>query len=280
MFKSENRIAFLFIIPSVSGVALFFIIPFMMSLGYAITDSNGAFVWLANFKNLFASGAFRLAAGNTFKFMAAAIPLNIAIPLLIGCLLFKMPVGGPRPNLLKTIFLSPLVIPSACAAFFFQSLFMSNGLLSGVLSENIDWLQDASFAIAVAVYVWKNMGYNLVLVLAGLANIPKDYYEWAAMEGMGKTRAFLNITLVYLVPTLFIVFVMSFISVFKVYRELYMLAGSYPHEKIYMLQHYINNQFASLNYQNLTSASFVITLVIAVLALAFFTVNKKMEYGE
>jgi multiple sugar transport system permease protein len=124
------------------------------------------------------------------------------------------------------------------------------------------------------------MGYNLVLVLAGLANIPKDYYEWAAVEGMGGIRAFFRITLVYMVPALFICFVMSFISAFKVYRELYMLAGSYPNEKIYMLQHYMNNQFASLNYQNLTAASFMITLVITALVVVFFIADKKSKFGE
>jgi multiple sugar transport system permease protein len=158
---------------------------------------------------------------------------------------------------------------------------MPNGLLSNILGVNTDWLQtEHSFAVAVGVYVWKNMGYNLVLALAGLANIPKDYYEWASVEGMGRIRMFFRITLVYLIPALFIMFVMSFISSFKIYRELYMLAGNYPNEKIYMLQHYMNNQFARLNYQNLTTAAFVITIVIAVFMIVFFIIDKKSEFGE
>lgn len=72
------------------------------------------------------------------------------------------------------------------------------------------------------------MGFNLILALAGLASIPKDYYEWAAVEGMGRVRMFVKITVIYLVPTLFIMFVMSFINSFRIFRELYMLAGSYP----------------------------------------------------
>ena len=277
MSKSENRRAFWFLAPSLIGISLFFIVPFIMSLRYATTDGGGSFVGLDNFKNLFASDAFRLAMENTVRFIAVAIPLNIAIPLLIARLLYKT-VGG---SWLKTVFMSPLVVPSACVAFFFQSLFMSNGLLSHILGVNTDWMQtNASFAIAVAVYVWKNMGFNLVLMLAGLANIPKEYYEWAMIDGMGSVRAFFKITLVYLVPTLFITFVMSFINSFKVFRELYMLAGSYPNENIYMLQHYMNNQFSALDYQNLSSASFIITAVIAVLVIAFFVVDKKTEIGE
>jgi multiple sugar transport system permease protein len=277
MNKKENRLALLFIVPSLAGVAMFFIIPFFISLGYATTDAGGDFVGLNNFVGLFENESFRLATGNTVKFMTVAIPLNIIIPLFIACLLYNI-TGN---SWLKTIFMSPLVIPTACVAFFFQSLFMSNGLLSRILGENIDWLKtDYSFAIVVGIYVWKNMGFNLVLALSGLANIPQDYYEWAAVEGMGRIRIFYKITVVYLVPALFIMFVMSFINSFKIFREVYMLAGSYPNEKIYMLQHYMNNQFTRLNYQNLTTAAFLITLVITAFMIVFFIVDKKMEFGE
>ena len=277
MMKKENRLALLFIVPSFFGVAMFFIIPFVMSLGYAATDAVGNFVGLSNFVSLFGNESFRLATVNTVKFMAVAIPLNIIIPLFIACLLFHM-IGNVW---LKMIFMSPLVIPSACVAFFFQSLFMSNGLLSRILGENTDWLQtEYSFVIVVGVYIWKNMGFNLVLALAGLANIPKDYYEWAAVEGMGKWRMFFKITIVYLIPALFIMFVMSFINSFKIFREIYMLAGSYPNEKIYMLQHYMNNQFSRLNYQNLTTSAFVMTFVITAFMITFFIIDKRVEFGE
>ena len=267
MTKMENAAAFLFIVPSLAGVALFFVIPFILSLGYATSDANGAFIGFQNFIALFNSEAFRLAASNTVRFMMVAIPLNIAIPLLIACLLFDMKGSG----WLKTVFMSPLVIPTACTAFFFQSLFMSNGLLSRILGVNTDWLKTGHvFTIAVGLYIWKNMGYNLVLALAGIANIPKDYYEWASVEGMGRIRMFFRVTLVYLLPALFIMFVMSFINSFKIYKELYMLAGHYPDERIYMLQHYINNQFSRLNYQNLTTSAFTITSVIAVFMIIFW----------
>ena len=277
MAKKENLTALLFIVPSLAGVVMFYIIPFIMSLGYATTDIDGGFAGLGNFINLFAGEAFRLAAMNTLKFMMVAIPLNISIPLFVACLLF----GISGNSWLKTVFMSPLVIPSACVAFFFQSLFMPNGLISRILGVNTDWLlTEHSFSIAVGLYIWKNMGFNLVLALAGLANIPKEYYEWASVEGMGRPRMFFGITLVYFIPALFIMFVMSFINSFKVYRELYMLAGNYPDENIYMLQHYINNQFARLNYQNLTTTAFAITVVISVFMVVFFVVEKRAEFGE
>jgi multiple sugar transport system permease protein len=177
--------------------------------------------------------------------------------------------------------MSPLVIPTASTAFFFQSLFMSNGLVSRLLETNTNWLEtEYAFAIAVGLFIWKNLGFNLVLALAALGNIPKDYYEWASVEGMGKVRMFFKITVVELVPGLFIMFVMSFINSFRIYRELYMLAGNYPHSSIYMLQHYMNNQFDWLNYQNLTTAAFMTTLIISVFMVVFFVVDKKSEHGE
>jgi len=277
MSKKENTVALLFIVPSLAGVALFYVIPFFMSLRYATTDRAGNFAGMGNFINLFNSEAFRLASWNTFRFMIIAIPLNIAIPLLIACLLFNIKGMG----WLKTVFMSPLVIPTASTAFFFQSLFMSNGFVSRLLGVNTDWLQtNHAFTIAIGLYIWKNLGFNLVLALAARANIPKDYYEWAAVEGMGNIRMFFKITVIYLVPGLFIMFVMSFINSFRIYRELYMLAGNYPHSSIYMLQHYMNNQFMWLNYQNLTSAAFVITVIISVFMVAFFVIDKKSNLGE
>jgi len=275
--RKENVIAFSFLIPSLAGVALFYIVPFFMSLSYATTDRNGNFVGIENFVNLFNSEAFRLAAWNTFRFMTVAIPLSIALPLFVACLLFNLKGMG----WLKTILMSPLVIPTASIAFFFQSLFMSNGFLSRLLNVNTNWLQtDHAFTIAVGLYIWKNLGFNLVLALAARANIPNEYYEWAAVEGMGKIRMFFKITVVYLVPGLFIMFVMSFINSFRIYRELYMLSGNYPHQSIYMLQHYMNNQFMWLNLQNLTTSAFIITFVITVFMVGFFIIDKKSEYIE
>jgi len=277
MSKKENVIAFSFLAPSLAGVALFYIIPFFMSLNYATTDSSGNFVGASNFVNLFNSETFRLASWNTFRFMIIAIPLSIAIPLFIACLLFNL----KGMAWLKTILMSPLVIPTASTAFFFQTLFASNGFVSRLLDANIDWLQtDHAFSIAVGIYIWKNLGFNLVLALAARANIPKEYYEWASVDGMGKINMFFKITLVYLVPGLFIMFVMSFINSFRIYRELYMLSGNYPHQSIYMLQHYMNNQFMWLNRQNLTTSAFVITFAITVFMVGFFIIDKKSEHGE
>jgi multiple sugar transport system permease protein len=117
----------------------------------------------------------------------------------------------------------------------------------------------------------------MILFLAGLQNIPADYYEAASMDGAGTFRKWYNITLVYLTPTTFFVFIMSIINSFKVFRETYLLAGEYPHESIYMLQHFMNNMFKSLDYQKLTSAAFLMALVIVALVFIFFLVERRIS---
>lgn len=265
--------AALFLLPSLFGFLIFYALPAVYSLKYAFTDSpvGGSFIWFDNFMAVFASEAFRLAAVNTCKFIAVSLPLSMGIALLLALLIETL----EKRRTLTTLFMSPLVIPTACAAFLFRSLFSSNGLLSNFSGEELNWLEtDSAFAIAVAIYIWKNIGYNLCLYIAGLANIPTDYYEWAAMEGMGKIRFFFLIRLRYLMPTLFIVFVMSFINSFKIFRELYMLAGDYPQEGIYMLQHYMNNQFGRMNYANLTVVSFLLTAVVSIIVFVFFRADR------
>jgi len=130
--------------------------------------------------------------------------------------------------------------------------------------------------VVVIVYLWKNIGYNMVLFLAGLQNIPIQYYEAADIDGANNWNKFANITLVYLIPTTFFIFVMSIINSFKVFRETYLISGAYPHDSIYMLQHYMNNMFASLDYQKLTSAAFIMAVFIYILVLLLFKVERKI----
>jgi multiple sugar transport system permease protein len=256
------------------GFLLFYRIPFACSFNYALTDNpvSAAFVGLNNFRDILSRQSFVLAVKNTLKFIAVSLPLNISIPLILAVMIEKL----DNRRRLTTVFMSPLVIPSACIAFLLQSFFSNNGLMSYFTAENINWLKTQhSFFIAVGIYIWKNMGYNLVLYLAGLSNIPADYYEWAQAEGMGAARFFFQIKLRYLMNTLFIVFVMSFINSFKLYRELYMLAGDYPNENIYMLQHYMNNQFSRLDYANLSAAAMLVTVAVAAAVVLFLLAERK-----
>jgi len=268
-------------LPSLVGLLGFYVIPFVLSISLAVVDNSVLwnFVWMQNFKEVLSSGAFQTALKNTGIFMALCVPLNMVMPLFIALLLNST-------KSLKTSFgviaLIPLVIPTGSTVHFWQSMFGLNGLINSLLFPDnpVNWL-NTNYArwIIVFIFIWKNAGYNMVLFLAGLTSIPKEYYECASLEGAGSMRRFFMITLVYLTPTAFLVLVMSIINSFKSFKEIYLLSGEYPHSSIYMLQHYMNNQFGASNYQKLASASYILSIFIVAMVLGLFLgQNKASRY--
>ena len=109
--------------------------------------------------------------------------------------------------------------------------------------------------------------------MSGLSNIPKELLEVADVEGAGEVYKFFAIKLRYLSPTILFVTILSLINSFKVFREVYLLAGDYPYESLYMLQHFMNNTFKSLDYQKLSAAAVVMALVLVVVIWLLFKVE-------
>ena len=120
----------------------------------------------------------------------------------------------------------------------------------------------ASFAVLVFSYIWKNLGYTMILWLAGLASVPQSVYEAAEMDGAKKSVQFFKITLPLIRPMIFTIVILSFLNSFKVFREAYLVAGNYPQEDIYLLQHLFNNWFLSLSVDKMAAASVLLAGVI------------------
>lgn len=257
-----------FLIPGLAGFLVFYILPFFISFGYSFMDKpvEGSFVGFQNFIELFRNKAYLLGLYNTLRFIGISVPVNMVFSLGIAMLINKM---KKRKELFSLIFLIPLVIPSGSMVSFWKALFSYdgalNGLLHGIGIEKINWL-DSKLALFImtVIFVWKNLGYNMVLFLAGLNNIPKEYYEAASVDGAKPWQAFWHITLPHLAPTSVLVLIMSIINSFKVFKEIYLITGGYPHESIYTLQHFMNNMFASLNYPRLTTATTVLVVIVAI----------------
>lgn len=279
--KKNNLIALIFLAPSLIGFLVFFFIPFVGGLYYSFVDSpiGGSFVGLANYIDLIKNPIFQKAGYNTLIFTIISVPLNMLISLGLALLLNRKIYGR---NIIRMGFIIPLVVPVASVVLVWQILFDINGSLNAIISalglSPIDWMKtEYARAVVVIVYLWKNLGYNMLLFLAGLQNIPPEYYEAANIDGASSWRKFIDITLVCLTPTTFFVFIMSIINSFKVFREVYLISGAYPHDSIYMLQHYMNNKFASLDYQMLTSAAFIMAIFIYILVLILFRIQRKIS---
>ena len=263
-----------FLLPSLLGVGVFFILPFGVVVYYSMIDgvSSRNFVFLENFTRLFENAAFKMAALNTLKFSAMAVPLAVILAVALALML---EARIPGKSQFRTFFLSPMMVPVASVVLIWQVLFNYNGTVNEFLmlfgAERIDWLQsEHSMIVVLLLFLWKNLGYNMILFMAGLANIPKDLLEAADVAGASESYKFFAIKLRYLSPTVLFVTILSLISSFKVFREVYLLTGDYPYESLYMLQHFMNNTFRSLDYQKLSAAAVVMAIVMVVLIALLF----------
>ncbi len=279
--KTRQALAgFLFALPSLAGFAIFLAVPFLISLYYCFTQGIGGaeFVGFKNFIDLFNSNSFRLASWNTVIFNTISVPLIMLLSFSLSILLNSQIKGLP---IFRSFFILPLVIPVASVILVWNILFNEYGVINSILIKlgaegNIDWIRsDKSMWVLVLLYLWKNCGYNVILFLAGLNNIPKEYYESARIDGAGNLACMKAITIPFMIPTGFFVFMMSIVNSFKVFREAYLLGGSYPSLKIYMLQHFMNNNFLNLSYERLTTAAFIMAIVIALLVLILFKIEAR-----
>ncbi|WP_028563015.1 carbohydrate ABC transporter permease [Paenibacillus pinihumi] len=274
--RKELLVALVFLAPSLAGFSVFYVIPFGQSILNSFQDRLGGSFTLDNYRELLLSSSFQKAASNTFWFTAISVPILVALSLLLALLLNQRVFFR---NWLRTAYVLPLVVPVASIVLVWQILFDWNGSLNAVLEHfgysRHDWMKSewAGFVI-VLVYVWKNIGYNVILFLAGLQNIPDQYYEIANLEGAGPVRKLFGITLTYLTPTTFLVVLMSVLNSFKVFRETYLVAGAYPHDRIYMIQHYMNNMFLSLDIQKVSSAAVLMALCITALVIILFRTER------
>lgn len=280
--KTKEALAGLaFAFPSLAGFVLFFVAPFFLSLYYCFTEGIGdmRYVGLKNFQSLFQSSSFLLALKNTLRFNALCLPLIFIVSLCFALLLNTQIKGLP---FFRSLFILPLVIPVASVILVWQIVFHNQGFLNSLMAfmgiPSIDWLNsDGALIVLMLLYIWKNCGYNMILLLAGLNNIPKEFYESARIDGAGPFLCFRKITLPHLIPTGFFVLVISIINAFKVFRESYQLAGNYPHKSIYMLQNFMNNNFQNLSLQRLSTAAFLMLTIIGLLVLFLFRFEARIR---
>lgn len=270
----------LFMIPSVLGLLVFFVVPFLIVIYYSLVDNpiNHEFVGLSNYFMLFKNLAFRKAFGNTAVFSLVSVPLAVIFSLTLAvCLVQKIPCGSQ----IRSFFLSPLMVPTASIVLVWQVLFHNNGTLNSILTwmghGRVDWL-NSSYAqvVVVLLFLWKNLGYNMVLFMAALASIPETMIEAASLEGLSGFKLFFTIKIRFITSTILFVTIMSMVNSFKVFREVYLLKGSYPYETMYILQHFMNNTFRTLDYQKMSSAAVIMAVVLIIIIGTLFYADNKL----
>ncbi len=259
-----------FLVPSLLGVLLFVILPFgdvvRRSFMTAVTKEAAG---VKNYKIVFTNSAFLLAVKNTLKFTLVCIPLMVALGLAIA-----LAMGSIRHmQAVKSLYLFPLAMPTAAVAVVWKMVFYEKGFLNKYLEQfgiggGVDYIgSGAAFYVLAGTYIWKNLGYTIVLWLAGIMGVNGDMMEAARVDGAGKMQRFWYVLLPNLKGSLYIIVVISFLNSFKIYREAYLVAGAYPHDSIYMLQHLFNNWFVNLDLDKMAAAAVVCTMFFLIFIL-------------
>lgn len=265
----------LFLLPGLSGVAIFYLLPFAeVARRSFFRSGNGKFAGLANYRAVLTNGAFRLAAGNTALYLVIGVPLLMAVSLGLALLLRRLAV---RDKALPALLL-PMAVPAAVMVLVLQILVDKHGLLNGWLPSShtgIDYLNSGcALAVVLCSFLWKNMGYMVILWLSGLASLNAETEEAAAVDGANRLQRLRYIVLPGLSGHFFTVGTLSVLQIFKSYREVWMVAGSYPQERIYFLQHLLQNWYRKLEFDLM--AALTVLLSVLLLVVSYF-LYRRME---
>jgi len=261
-----------FLLPSVLGVGAFAILPFVQVL---VRSFSGG---LAGYRTVLENEAFHLAVKNTCRFVGVGIPLLLLLSFAAAFGIYK----SRWMRLLKSIYLLPMAVPTAVVALIWKVFFHKAGLMNQLLAlfhlEATDWLtSDAAFGVLIISYLWKNLGYTIVLWLAGMAGIPESITEAARVDGATEAQCVRYMILPQLKPVFFTITMLSFLNSFKVFREAYLVAGAYPQKSMYLLQHLFNNWFTNLEIDKMSSAAVLLAVFFAICSLGLQRMWEKEE---
>lgn len=279
MFTKKKSV-WLFLLPGLAGLMLFYVVPFIGGIWYSLTDGTyrNAFVGLQNYINIWKNGMFLLGLKNTMILSLICAPTVWVLSFVIAALLNRL---RPDGAFFRNSILLPYLMPSSAMLLIWLLLFdyggVINRLLSGLGIERVIWLEGAELRVPIILlFIWKNLGFAVIIFLAALQTIPEPLYEYARLEGAGFMRQTFGITLPMIVPSAFLIIILEWINAFKIFKEVYFIGGAYPDEAVYTLQNFMNNLYSKLNYQTVTTAAYSFALIVFVLFGALFMTQRAL----
>lgn len=274
----KKLIPWIFLGPSFIGVCIFSGVPFLDVVRRSLSDMMGKqFVKFDNYKEIFHNEAFFMAVKNTGRFLLVCIPLLLFLSLSLALMIRYLSTGR---QFFKSVFLIPMAVPVASIVVLWKTLFDARGVINLFFTTmdlpTINFMNSGkAFGVLVFSYLWKNIGYDMILWLAGLAGISESYYEAASVDGAGAVKSFFYITLPMLLPNAMMIIILSFVNSFKVFREAYLISGNYPDTSIYMMQHLFNNWFSNLDIQKMSAAAVLMAAFIFGIAVLFWQFSEE-----
>lgn len=279
MFTKKKSV-WLFLLPGLAGLMLFYVVPFIGGIWYSLTDGTyrNAFVGLQNYINIWKNGMFLLGLKNTMILSLICAPTVWVLSFVIAALLNRL---RPDGAFFRNSILLPYLMPSSAMLLIWLLLFdyggVINRLLAGLGIERVIWLEGAELRVPIILlFIWKNLGFAVIIFLAALQTIPEPLYEYARLEGAGFMRQTFGITLPMIVPSAFLIIILEWINAFKIFKEVYFIGGAYPDEAVYTLQNFMNNLYSKLNYQTVTTAAYSFALIVFVLFGVLFMTQRAL----
>jgi ABC-type sugar transport system permease subunit len=278
----QDRIGYLLIAPFYFFLLVFVLIPILINLYLSLTNydlTNANWVGLKNYQTLFGDSFFHVALKNTFVYTFFTLLFTMAIGLMLALVLNRKLAGL---SFLRTGFFMPHITSMVAVSMIWLWIYEpSHGLANSFLEllglKKIQWLYDESWAMPAVIFmsVWKFVGYNMVIYLAGLQSIPRHLYEAASVDGAGPMRQFFNVTLPLMAPVTFFLFITGLINNFNVFEQIQILTNGGPMNSTTTLVHQIYNRAFNDFQMGYAAALSMILLVI----IAFITIVN-FRYGN
>lgn len=287
-----KKAAYLFLAPALTAIFVFFFIPVISAFVISFTDfdiyaignySKFRFTGLDNYIKLFENPLFWKALKNTFLFVLASGPLSIAVSLGAALLLNSKLVRFK--GIFRLVYFMPVVTTLVAVSIVWRFIYHPGfGLLNYGLSfigiGKIDWLGDPNWAMPsiIILSIWKNFGYNMIIFIAGLQNIPEELYEAAHIEGANGWQRFTKITLPMLAPTTIFITIITMIGYFQLFAEPYIMTQGGPLDSTLSIVLYMYQEgFRWWNMGYSSSIAFVLFVIILAGTLLQMWYQKRKE---
>ncbi len=289
MYK-KLKLAWPFLLPGLAGLLIFYVIPFVGGIWYSVTEGTleNKFVGFDNYVSVWNNTMFQMGLKNTMELSLICAPLLFLLSFLLAAGLHRIrPAGG----FFRSSVLMPYLMPSSAILLIWLLWFDYGGPVNRLLvmlgSTRVNWMLGAELRLPVILlFLWKNLGFCVVIFMSALQSIPESLYEFATLEGASFMKQTFKITLPLAVPSAFLVAILSFVNAFRIFKEVFFIAGAYPDdpEYIYTLQNYMNNMYSRLSYQNVTTAAYIFAVIVfalfGVLFLSQRSALKRLNGGD
>lgn len=249
------------LLPSFLGIAVFFLLPYVRILYYSFINNQfqKKFVGLENYREVIQNGYFRLAMKNSLLLIGIGVPVLLLLSLLLSFLLsFSM----RKYSFLRDFFIFPMLVPTAAIVIVWQEFFAGSSTVLPVY----------------ALFVWKNLGFCVILLTSALTTIDAAVYEAASLDGARPLRLHLQISMPLITPAIFFTLLLAIVNTFKIFKESFLFYGSkYPPDYSYTLQYYMNNHFQKFDYQPLASGAILTSLLVLLIVGVGLLVQRRFQ---